>query len=151
MSLTNYELALDALLLEIRKRYPARVTSRRLVHLSESGPADEDLLAGRYTALSFGVRDYDRATSESDTDMAAQVIVLLFQVYVPPKGSDVETDNLDIDRAEFEAVQEVESLLANMGIGLPENLQSLSLERFSQSGQMESPFGWVSFEFINRS
>ncbi len=122
-----------ALAAALAARQPARVVTRDYMDRAQRPQAD--LLKGVYTFLSMGEHGFTNAPGYNAQDGRQRVIVIAdIQVAEDAAGSDLE-------EAEFTMVDEMKGLCRN----LPANLCVFNLESWQQSGQLEKPYGWVSF------
>ncbi len=113
---------------------PARVVTRRWLPLSSR--REEDLAAGIYTVVSQGESDYPNFNGFEARDGKHRILVV-GQLKLAESAAPE-----DIEDAEFAMVEEVKAFVR----ALPEALCCLLLRGFTQSGQLEAPYGWVLFE-----
>ena len=110
---------------------PARVVTRRLLDFT-ARPRSE-LLAGVFTLVSAGEGGYANYNGREAMD-GRHEILLVGQVEVAPTAQPEDTEE-----AEFAMVEEVKAFVRS----LPPALCSLTMKGFSQSRQMEHPYGWM--------
>lgn len=114
-------------------RQPERIVTRD--YLDRAVRKDEDLEKGVYTLLSMGERGFTNVPKYNAMDAKHRVIIVAdIKVAEQATGSDLE-------EAEFLMIDEVKDLCRN----LPAGLCVFDLESWQQSGQLERPYGWVSF------
>jgi hypothetical protein len=118
----------------ISAQLPARVVTRSLLDFAQR--KDADLLAGVYTVLSRGERDYAGYIGR-EAQLGTQDLLIVGQIKL------VETSEpYEIEEAEFAMVAEICAFLG----ALPDGIGGLRLKGFRQSAQMEHPYGWVAFD-----
>ncbi len=114
-------------------KYPARLVTRSYKDPAER--PDAELEIGVYTVLSRGAKDFDNLPGREAVDGKLRVWILgQFKIEEQAEGVDVED-------AEFGMLEEIRSFLQTLPVGI----DSLLLNDYVQSGQIECPYGWILF------
>lgn len=129
---------LNAIAAALQAKYPARKVKRAYVDFNLRQAAD--LAAGIYTIVGMGEKNFTNVPGYAAKD-AAQPIRLIGQIQLP-ESKDAEALALAVDEAEFTMAEEVKAFLDD----LPEALSLLAAITWTQSHQIEAPYGWVAFE-----
>lgn len=122
------------ILAELGTRYPARIVSRSLKDFADQKEAD--LLAGIYTLISLGEGGYANYNGREAED-GKQRMKLVGQILLSE-----DADSSAIEDAEFAMVEEIKVFVRD----LPAALCTLVMKGYSQSGQLEAPYGWISID-----
>jgi len=115
--------------------YPTRKVRRSLVDFNLLPKAD--LLAGVYTIYSGGEGDFTNVSQYVAQD-GRQHIKLVGQIQLP-ENKDKAAAGVAIEEAEFTMIEEIKAFLR----ALPESLCLLELVSWTQSQQLEEPYGWI--------
>lgn len=115
-------------------RVPARTVTRSL--LDFSGRTHTELQAGVYSIVSEGEGGYANLNGREAMDGKHRM--LLVGQFVLAETATKE----QIEDAEFAMVEEVKGFVRD----LPAALCSLVMKGFTQSRQMEHPYGWIAVE-----
>lgn len=126
---------MEAIRASLAAMYPARVVTRKWQPITMLPAAT--LAAGQYTFASRGESGY--ANTNGREAMDGQQAMLLICRFVLPESS----DGLAVEQLEFAMVEEVKAWLRTLS---PGPLCCLVATGFTQSGQLEAPYGWVIFE-----
>ncbi|MGE0358656.1 MAG: hypothetical protein AB7P08_17270 [Burkholderiales bacterium] len=113
---------------------PARVVTREWRPITTRRA--EDLEAGIYSVVSQGESGYPNLNGWEARDGKHRIAVIA-QLKLPESASPEAVED-----AEFELVAEMKAFVRS----LPQGLCCLLLTAFTQSGQLEAPYGWVIFE-----
>lgn len=125
---------MEAIRAALAAAYPARVVTRQWRPMTTRRA--EDLAAGIYSLVSQGESDYPNFNGYEARD-GKHRIALIGQVKLAESATPDQVED-----AEFAMVAEVKAFVR----ALPESLCCLLLTAFTQSGQLEAPYGWVIFE-----
>ncbi|MDD4926941.1 MAG: hypothetical protein PHF58_10615 [Methylotenera sp.] len=122
---------LNLIIAELSQALPNRLFSRDLKDFAQR--QEIELETGIYTLLSSGEGGYQNLLGRAAQDGTAQMALLgQFKLPEDSAGSAVEDAELDM-------VQEIKDFL----ITLPPTLCRLQMTGFTQSKQLEAPFGWI--------
>jgi len=124
---------LDALALALSTALPTRIVTREWRDPSLRKPAQ--LTAGVLTVIAQSGSDYANYPGRN-ADLGTLEMVWVASLQVSQSGT-----GLDVEQAELALVAEVEGFLR----ALPAGLGDIVLTGWSQSGQTETPYGWVLF------
>lgn len=113
---------------------PSRVVTRDFLDFTDR--KDADLLAGIYTLMSGGEKDYQNLLSRHAMD-GQQSILLVGQFRVAEGAA-----SSAIEDAEFAMVDEIKAFAR----ALPDSLCQLNMLGFRQSQQVDHPYGWVAID-----
>jgi hypothetical protein len=115
---------------------------------------EPDLVAGLYTVLAAGVREYpwDRCDSADDASGPGATALPVFMFRVLGQGLLPEgADGAAIEAAEFAMVSEVEALadalVTDDSLDQHEELCRVVLKGIDQSQQLEAPYYWIAALF----
>lgn len=114
--------------------YPTRTVTRSMKDFADR--KKEELRAGVYTVISMNEGSYQNLPDRAAMD-GKHRILLVGQIEVDEKTS---PDPESIEEAEFAMVEEIKAFVR----ALPVGLCGLEMRGFSQSGQLEYPYGWIS-------
>lgn len=114
--------------------YPARTVTRSLKDFADR--KKEELRAGVYTVISMNEGSYQNLPARMAMD-GKHRILLVGQIEVDEK---MNPDPESIEEAEFAMVEEIKAFARTLPVGLC----GLEMRGFSQSGQIEYPYGWIS-------
>lgn len=110
---------------------PTRVVTRKLMDFAERPKAD--VAAGVFTLISKGESGYKNHNGREAMD-GKHRILLVGQILLSE-----DTDGEAVEDAEFAMEEEVKAFVR----ALPPTLCSLVMTGFQQSGQLDTPYGWV--------
>lgn len=113
---------------------PARVVTRDLMDFADRPRAD--LLAGVFTLVSLGERGYRNYNGREAMDGTHRML-LVGQVELGENAAPSA-----IEDAELALVDDVKGFVR----ALPQGLCTLVMTGFRQSGQLETPYGWVAID-----
>lgn len=125
---------MDLIETQLAAMYPARVVTRQLADFSLRKRAN--LLAGIYTLVSAGERGYRNYNGREAMD-GRHEILLVGQIELAATKTPEDTEN-----AEFAMVAEIKAFVR----ALPAGLCSLVMTGFTQSRQVEHPYGWIAVD-----
>lgn len=114
---------------------PARVVTREFKDFADRPRAE--LLAGVWTVLNLGVSSYINPVHTPGRQPVRRVLVV-GQIELPE-----DSTGLQVEQAEYALAAEMEALAQAAQQSVP----GLVLNTWSQSGQLETPYGWVRAEF----
>lgn len=134
---------MEAIRAALAAKYPARVVTRRFVDFPQH--PDADLQAGIYTLLAGGEAEFKNLNRAYNAKDGKQSITLLGQIRVPAQANE-EADGLAVEQAEFALRDEVIAFLQD----LPEALCQIDAVGWTNSRQVEAPYGWIAFELEYR-
>lgn len=124
---------MNALKAALLAAWPLRVVTREYKDFGNR--VDADLLAGIYTLVSAGERDFTNVPGYNAKDGTHEILIH-GQLRVAE-----DVDGVGLEDAEFVMVDEIVALCG----ALPATLCQLDLVSYAQSQQLEHPYGWVSF------
>lgn len=126
---------IDALVALFKTVAPARVITRTLQDFASRH--DADLLAGVFTLVNKGVNDYKNHPGQAAA-LGTDGLIIVGQIRVAEGAAgDV------LEEAEFLMMDDVKAL-ANAD--LPTNLGGFIVNGFTQSQQVETPYGWIAVQ-----
>lgn len=126
---------LDALVTALQAVAATRTITRAYKDFAERPQAD--LEAGVFTILSKGVESYQTVVGRAASYGLHQVLIV-GQVKVADNAA-----GSAVDEAEFGLLEDLQALANAV---LPEPLGGFLLLRFTQSQQVEFPYGWIAAE-----
>jgi hypothetical protein len=114
---------------------PSRRVTRSFKALQQRSQAE--LQQGVVTLISRGESDYSQVLGR-EAQLGKINALLIGQLMLPgnPEGQAVE-------QAELALAEEIKAFLQSP---MPAGVQDCLASRFAQSGQLETPYGWVVFE-----
>ena len=115
----------------LASRLPARIVTRSLKDFAERQPAE--LKRGIYTLISQGESGYANYLTRMAMD-GTQRLLLVGQIQLGEQDAPQAVED-----AELAMVEEIKEFCRD----LPPALVCLSMTGFTQSGQLEAPYGWV--------
>lgn len=139
MNADYLEERMEAIRASLEAAAPARLVTRRFLTLPNVPAAD--LERGQYTICSRGVTDFKNYNGREAMD-GIHRMVLSCRIQLPESA-----DALEVERAEFAMVGDVRAWLQSLS---PGPLCCLVPTGFTQSGQLDAPYGWVLFELEMR-
>lgn len=113
---------------------PARVVTRSLLDFADRGKTD--IAKGVFTIISRGEGGYRNYNGREAMD-GRHRILLVGQIALAETATPA-----DVEDAELAMVEDVKGFVR----ALPVGLCSLVMTGFTQSGQLETPYGWVAIE-----
>ena len=125
---------MTALLAGLAAAMPARVVGRDLKDFGDRPKAD--IAAGVFTLVSRGEGGFKNYNGREAMDGKHRML-LVGQIEL---GEDAAPSA--VEDAEFAMVEDVKGFMR----ALPANLCSLTMTGFSQSGQVDAPYGWVAID-----
>lgn len=126
---------LEAIRVSLAAALPTRTVTRRWVALNLL--ADDQLVAGHLTLCSQGEQGYKNINGREAMD-GVHSLALIGRLKLAENQ-----DALEVEKAELALVQDVKTWLRSL---VPGPLCCLLMTGFQQSGQVQAPYGWVTFE-----
>ena len=114
---------------------PSRIVRRSGKPLAQC--KEDDLLQGIVTLVNRGERGYANYLGR-EAQLGTLDVLLIGQLKVDPKR-----EPLEIEQEELALVEEIKAFLQAPA---PAGVVDCLAQSFTQSGQLEAPFGWVVFE-----
>ncbi|HYC64945.1 MAG TPA: hypothetical protein VEC14_09455 [Reyranellaceae bacterium] len=128
--MTDLNTVMETLKSRLQSVAPTRIVTRSYRDFADRPKLE--LEAGVFTVLSRGESDYhDLHPAEFGTHR----MLVIGQILLA-EGATGEA----VEQAEFALVDEIKAVTT---AALPPELDGLTLLRFSQSGQLEAPYGWI--------
>lgn len=129
------EQTLEALKNGLASSMPSRIVRRSFKPLAQC--KEDDLLQGIVTLVNRGERGYANYLGR-EAQLGTLDVLLIGQLKVDPKR-----EPLEIEQEELALVEEIKAFLQAPA---PAGVVDCLAQSFTQSGQLEAPFGWVVFE-----
>lgn len=129
------EQTLEALKTGMAAALPGRLVRRSFKPLAQC--REDDLLQGIVTLVNRGERGYANYLGR-EAQLGTLDVLLIGQLRVDPKR-----EPLEIEQEELALVEEIKAFLQAPA---PAGVVECLAQSFTQSGQLEAPFGWVVFE-----
>jgi hypothetical protein len=127
--------ALNALVEGLQAACPGRVVGRSFRPMAQI--PDEELLQGVLTVTLRGEFDWANYRGR-EAQLGTLQVILLGQLRVAENA-----DRVTVEDAELAMANEIKAFL---GSPLPSPVRSCLAPGYSQSGQMDYPYGWLAFE-----
>lgn len=127
--------ALDALVQGLAEACPGRLVSRSFRPLAQI--PQEDLERGVLTVMLRGERDWKNYRGR-EADLGTLNVTLVGQLVVA-----ADAGGVGVEAAEMALAREIKTFL---GTPLPAPLRACLAPGYDQSGQLDTPYGWVVFE-----
>lgn len=136
--MTERNTAMETLVAELQ----ATTAGRRVVTRSYRDFADRtdhELRQGVFTVLSKGVRDLTNSPGRM-AEFGKHLVTIVGQIVLTESA-----DGAAIESAEFALFADIKALAERQ---LPEPIGGLQVLSFSQSQQLDAPYGWIAVEIV---
>ena len=135
--MNEFEQRLEDLAAALAAAAPARIVTRD--YQDRAMRAEADLVTGVFTVIGRGGHDFANRPGRM-ADLGASRALVTGQLLVDEAALGREAVGSDVEAAEFDLLGELQAMAQG---ALPTSIGGLRLVKFDQSGQLETPYGWI--------